>query len=134
MLSCSYSILVSIVAVLQNSARLPTGVQLPDLDVQCARLESYSQIKDELRDLKSKLNKEIKTNEKIQKKKDKKESLDNLKVPPVPFECSLCDVKLESLLKLKSHYKLCHMKASFTQTLETVLEDKSITQNKIYFF
>ena len=97
-------------------------------------LESYGQTKDELRDLKSKLNKEIKTNEKIQKKKDKKESLDNLKVPTVPFECSLCDVKLESLLKLNSHYKLCHMKASFTQTLETVLEDKSVQSNTEEFY
>ena len=66
--------------------------------------------------------------------KDKKESLENLKVPQDPFECSLCDVKLESLLKLNSHYKLCHMKTIFTQTLETALEDKSVQSNTVEFY
>jgi hypothetical protein len=56
---------------------------------------------------------------------EKKEFLDHLKASP-SFDCTLCDVKAESQVSLKTHIVLNHMKVSSNQTIEKVLKDEFV--------
>ena len=74
------------------------------------------------------VNQERKKEEKKQKKRESKECLETVKTDSQnsQFQCNLCDMKSESRLSLQNHVRLFHIKSSFTQTNEILLEDKNI--------
>ena len=87
--------------------------------------EDLLQVKTELDKQTDQGNRDRKNSEKHQKKAEKKQFLDNLKASP-SFDCTLCDVKKESQVSLKTHIVLNHMKVSSTQTIEKVLKDEFV--------
>ena len=90
--------------------------------------ENLVKVKAELNNLTVKVNKEKKDELKNQKKRDKKDFLDNLKPSShiENFDCEKCDVKTASWNSLKTHDRTCHMNSNSAQTEETVTDDKNI--------
>ena len=88
----------------------------------CQILESLEAAKKDLQDLKLRVNKEKKDLEKKLKKDENKDFMKNLLPSQVnQFQCNNCDVKMESVSKLKEHSRIFHMHTSGTQTNEIVL-------------
>jgi hypothetical protein len=88
----------------------------------CQILESLEAAKIDLQDLKLRVNKEKKDLEKKLKKDQNKDFMKNLLPSQVnQFQCNNCDVKMESVSKLKEHGRIFHMHTSGTQTNEIVL-------------
>ena len=79
----------------------------------------------ELKDLKLKISKEIKDEERKAKKIDKREFLENLKAKDL-IKCDKCDIREDSLTKLKNHMRTFHVVNKLSQTEEKVIEHKSI--------
>ena len=101
--------------------------QIYDLKKEnCNTLESLSEFKTKFSNLTSEVNRERKKQEKKLKKQGARDSVDSLNVNEHKFECTLCDVKSESLDKLRNHMRVFHMKSSTVQTNEKVVEEKKV--------
>lgn len=92
--------------------------------------KKLSEVQCDLSTLTNKVNKDKKDDEKKQKKDKKKDFLDKLK-PSDNFECSLCDYKTETLMKLESHKKMLHTESRCTETENTLLHDKAIQHSEL---
>ena len=86
--------------------------------------ESLEKASRELKDLTIKMNKEMKDLENKQRKEQKKVNIQPL--PDHKFECSKCDVKTESMSRLKGHVRMSHMSSFGSQTGQADLQEKSV--------
>ena len=70
----------------------------------------------------------MKAEEKRQKKRERKEFLDNLKTTgdEPSFNCNKCDEKFESMNKVKIHERVVHMRNLSTQTEQIISVDNQV--------
>ena len=87
--------------------------------------DNLVQVKTDFAHLTAKVNLEAKKEKKNVKKTEKKELSDQMKASS-PLKCDKCDVEAESLLKLKVHERLEHMKSNIAQTDQKVFNEKSV--------
>ena len=79
----------------------------------------------------AKVNKEKKDDDKKLRKQSKTDFVEELKSQPLKYECYVCDAKLESFQKLKSHVKIYHFTNNSTQTQTKTIEEKSVQCSKL---
>ena len=77
------------------------------------------------------MNREKKVEAKKSKKIENKEFIETLKAKPEQIACSSCDLRLESLGKLKQHVVSFHVTTVSTQTSVKVSEDKSVQSDTL---
>ena len=97
--------------------------ELHDMKNENVRIsENLANVKSEYSDLSAKL----KNKEKARRKSEKKSNI--LTNQSEIFGCNLCDAKLESIVKLRSHERIHHMctKAVQTEENENIKVDKKI--------
>ena len=91
--------------------------------------ETLAKAKSEYSDLSAKVRKEEKNKKKIEKKNNVLPDHNEI------FTCSVCDDKLESMDKLKSHVRIHHMQIKSVQTEENddIKVDKKVQVKRSYF-
>ena len=88
--------------------------------------EDLHKAKADFTDLNTQIKNEKKSDAKRLKKAEKKEFIDGLIAKPTEFQCSKCDVKVDSSVKLKVHERSFHEINNSTQTDDKELNDKLV--------
>ena len=92
---------------------------------------SLVQVQTDMAAFTAKVKKEKKDYDKKLRKQSKTDFVEELKSQTLKYECYVCDAKLESFQKLKSHVKIYHFTNNSTQTQTKTIEEKSVQCSKL---
>ena len=93
-------------------------------------IENLEKMSTDFKNLTTQVNKEKKAEAKKLKKGEKKDFIENLTSKEPVFQCSECEVSVDSLVKLQIHVSTDHVETTSTQTECTEYDEKYVQTDK----